>query len=130
MSIDPSIIKIEKVVLQPFKKNVFTFARGGIDKLYLRMYQLAESLAIHEMKKYDSFLSFKSLYSEVMLKGECEDIVDIDQKIIKYRDERINYHMDEMKEILFNYMELEKIKTFQEIEEKMKTKLKKENTKD
>jgi len=125
MSIDPSLIKVDKIILQPFKKNAFTLARGGIDKLYMRMYQLAESLAIHEMKKYDSLLNFKRLYSKVMLKGEIQDHIEIDEEAHKYRDERIQHHMNEMKEILFGYLEIEKIKTFKDIEEKMITKLQK-----
>ena len=69
------------------------------------MYALAENLAIHEMKKFDARINFENLYKETFHTGQPEDITEIDKKIWAYRDERIKFHMQEMKEILYKHLE-------------------------
>lgn len=109
-----NIINFEKLILKPFRKTTFTISKGGIDKLYMKMYIQAEDIAIHEMKKYDLLLTCKNLWSDAGLGGEHQDIPDVDDKVHKYRDERIQHHMNEMKEILFRYFEIEKVKAIEE----------------
>jgi len=116
--IDAKLINIERVILQPFKKNIFSLARGGIDKLYLRMYQLAEELAIHEMKKYDLRIHTRSLYKTVMRTGEHDDYSELQEKVSIFRAERLQHRMDEMKEILYKYLETEKSKKFEDLMDK------------
>lgn len=116
--IDNKLVNIERIILQPFKKNIFSLARGGIDKFYLHMYQLAEDLAIHEMKKYDLQIHASNMYKKVMMKGEVEDHDILDEKVSRFRAERLQHHMDEMKEILYKYLETEKSKKFEDLMEK------------
>ena len=94
-----SLVNIEKLTLQPFKRNIFSLSRRNIAKLYEEMYQLAESIAIHEMNKFESRLRFNRAYRKVMLKGEHDDEDVLSEKISNYRDERLNHHMNAMKEL-------------------------------
>lgn len=103
----PSIFKIE---IQPFKKTVFSLAKGGIDNMYSRMYEIAESLAIHEMNKFEARVRFYDAYDIAVHGKESKDYVELTKEIAKFRDERVKYHMQEMKEILFKYLETEKNK--------------------
>jgi len=87
---------------------MFSVSRKNIANLYSEMYQLAEDIAIHEMKKFESRIRFNSIYRKAMLKGLYDDEEVIADKISKYRDERLKHHMDEMKEFLDKYLEIEK----------------------
>lgn len=104
MVLDPKIA----IYYSPFKKKwILSAFSGRIDKLYQNMYAIAEDIAIHEMKKYDTLLSFSSLYREYMLKGEYDDVEEIHKKVHDYRNQRVEYHMKVMKEILFKILESE-----------------------
>ena len=116
--IDNKLINIERVIFQPFKKNIFSLARGGVDKLYSNMYRLAEDIAIHEMKKYDLRVHSSSMLKDVLRHEKHDDFIDLQEKVSDFRNERLQHHMDEMKEILFKYLETEKSKKFEDLIEK------------
>lgn len=99
-----------KIVYRPFKTKTFYPFRGDVVRLYQRMYQLAESIALHEMRKFESRIRFNKMYRKATLKGEYDDEEVILEKISNYRDERLKYHMEQMKEILYKYLEAEKEK--------------------
>ena len=97
-----------KIVYHPFKRKSFYPFKGDVVKLYQRMYRLAEDIAIHEMRKSALILEFNISYDK-MLKGKDND-ENILNKVSEYRDERVKYHMEQMKEILYKYLEAEKEK--------------------
>lgn len=85
--IDILPIKIQKLFLQ-----------GKIDAVYERMYNLAEKLAVHEVKLYQSLLTTRLLKkSENQNKDLMGELLD---KVAVYRQKRIQFHINEMKELL------------------------------
>ncbi|RLF28158.1 MAG: hypothetical protein DRN05_04565 [Thermoplasmata archaeon] len=99
-----------KIVYHPFKTKAIYPFREDVVKLYQRMYQLAENIVIHEMRKFESKLRLNKRYKKVTLKGKYDNEEIILEKISNYRDERLKYHMEQMKEILYKYLEAEKEK--------------------
>jgi hypothetical protein len=76
------------------------FIRGRIDKVYERMYNVAESLAAHETKKMFEIIannSKKKLPKDI----SPEDYYwNYATEVMEYRQKRIEHHINEMKELL------------------------------
>ena len=66
--------------------------KGRVDKVYFKMYAVAEKLAIHETKKYLFELQAKI--------SSIKSDMDLLTMITDYRKDRISFHMDEMKKLL------------------------------
>ena len=93
---------IENKIIDKLNINfVKLFNKGKIDRLYEKIYILAEKLALHEMKKKSSIILHEL---EKKYKNERNDdiILEYLKGISVYKDERIKFHMDEMK----NWLEL------------------------
>lgn len=80
-------IKIQKLVLQ-----------GKIDKAYSRMYALAEELATYELNKNLELINYR-LSKSKKIKSQDYGWEYVD-RINKYKEKRINFHMNKMKELL------------------------------
>lgn len=67
-----------------------------IDKAYEKMYILAEKLAAHDSDHYDSDVYTKYQFGNI--KGNIG--VKYFRNMIKYRRERLDYHLNKMIELL------------------------------
>ena len=67
------------------------FIQGKIDKLYSRMYSLAEDLAVHEVKLYQSLTSAKMMrdFKKNDKRDFTEELLD---KVVRYRQKRIEFY--------------------------------------
>ena len=75
------------------------FLSGRIDKVYKKIYDLAEELAVHEMKIYQSLTASKLIKKSVNLENpNFEDILL--EKVVAYRQKRLQHHINEMKNLL------------------------------
>jgi len=82
-----------------FKFNLSKlFSKGRVDEAYERMYTLAHDLATEELKKNLDFLDIQ-LRKDKNLQGR-EYWEKYLEKILKFKEERIEHHMKEMKELL------------------------------
>ena len=84
-------LKIIDLSLIKFDNLVKLSKKGQIHKLYYKMYCVAEKLAIHENKKY---------LAEIGITHSNMDIIQGFELIAKHRQERIEYHYNEMKKLL------------------------------
>ena len=73
------------------------FKKGNIVKLYHQMYALAEELAIHDMDVHMTMIDKKSKEKPEENKSSIEKWVE---KVFEYRDQRFEYHFNQMKELL------------------------------
>jgi len=122
MVLDPSFY----IKYIPRKKGFLSNFRGRVDKLYENMYMVAEDLAVHEMLKYEKELNFSNIYKEETFKEGSDDIDEENKKISDYRNQRLEFHMNEMKELLNKILESEeKEKLINDLKERNK-KLEKE----
>ena len=88
MTIFDSIVKISINKL---------FLQGKIDEVYDRMYTLAHNLAVDELKKNFELIDVK--LKELKLTGQ--DYFDkYLEEMLEYKNERIQHHINEMKELL------------------------------
>lgn len=78
-----------------FGEIIKLFKRGDIVKTYEKMYILAERLAENETQEYQS-----ELFRNVNNKSARNEVINILDKIWKFKMERIHHHMKEMKELL------------------------------
>ncbi|MBI2452331.1 hypothetical protein HYV50_04630 [Candidatus Pacearchaeota archaeon] len=92
----------EKMKLIDF--NIFNFGnlfklynQGKIDKVYKKMYGVAEDLAIHETIKYQDELiaTFK--------KKNIKNLEDYSSRVLTYRKKRLENHMKRMIKLLKLY---------------------------
>ncbi|MFA5856686.1 MAG: hypothetical protein WC867_04975 [Candidatus Pacearchaeota archaeon] len=88
-SIEILPIKIKNLIL-----------KGKVDSAYKRMYDVAESLAAHETKKMLEILAddTKKKYPKDEKPGDY--IWNYSREVLKYRQKRIQHHINEMKELL------------------------------
>ena len=106
----PSIIKnFIHIELKPFKKDTY-LGKKGINELYKRMYIIADEIAVHETERYSTLQNFKDLYGHVIRMEDMKDSDKLSEDIGKYRNERVEHHMKEMKEILYKILESQKEK--------------------
>jgi len=77
------------------KNMLKLFHKGRVDKIYEKIYSIAENLAIHDTEHYES-----RVYGEFMVKDKKNIVNDYTLKILKYRTERLEYHMNKMIELL------------------------------
>jgi len=68
--------------------------KGRIDKAYSNMYTVAESIAIHETEMFMDKLTVG--YDKYKVKG----MDDASLKILNYKQKRIEYHLNKMKELI------------------------------
>ncbi|MEK6945449.1 MAG: hypothetical protein AABW63_01515 [Nanoarchaeota archaeon] len=74
------------------------FLRGNIAKAYEKMYEIAESIASHEVTRRMEIINNKS---DSIVKNKGIDYFwSYFEKIVKYKEKRIEYHMNEMKTLL------------------------------
>ena len=73
--------------------------KGDIAKAYEKMYNLAETLAVHEVKLYQTLTTTRTLkkYED---KNRGDIMGEVLDKVAIYRQKRIQYHISEMKELL------------------------------
>ncbi|MFA5061284.1 MAG: hypothetical protein WC494_03140 [Candidatus Pacearchaeota archaeon] len=83
--IDILPIKIQKLFLQ-----------GKIDSVYERIYNVAEKLAVHEMKQRGELIVDKASKKFDIQKNKWAYI----EEMVKYKEKRIQHHINEMKELL------------------------------
>lgn len=84
--------------------------RGNIVRVYDKMYNLAESLAIHEMNQRDRLLLDKA---NKKVKDPHKYLITFAKEMTNYKEKRIEYHMNKMKELLKFREELIEEKTNQ-----------------
>lgn len=75
------------------------FLSGNIDKVYEKMYNVAEKLAIHEVKLYQDLLMQKMTDRKIKT-GKDFDSIEYFNKVVNHRQERLQHHINEMKELL------------------------------
>jgi len=113
-----NLLNLEKIEFKPtFKRGLFR--REDITTLYAEMYQLAGDIAIHEMKKVLARLRVNNAYKRYFTGGKIDDPVELNAKVSQYRDERLKYHMDEMKKILLQFLEAESNRSVKELIQKL-----------
>ena len=66
--------------------------KGRVDKVYFKMYAVAEKLAIHESKKFLIDLQAKALSVESGMK--------LIMMVNNYQKERLTFHMNKMNQLL------------------------------
>ncbi|HQB18834.1 hypothetical protein KBC25_00385 [Candidatus Pacearchaeota archaeon] len=71
--------------------------KGNITKAYENMYNLAERLAVHEMKQRGQIL-WNKLAKKV--NNSEEHNISYAKEMANYKEKRIQYHLAEMKELL------------------------------
>ena len=91
-----------------FSNLVRLFRKGDITKVYSKMYDLAEYIAIHEMKLYRLLL--QNEMDEMKKAGfHPKDIAsEYTKKSYEYKKERIQTHIKEMKELLVLHLKEKK----------------------
>jgi len=67
-------------------------SKGRIDKVYFKMYAVAEKLTIQETKQFLLELTAKFY--------ETNSNINLLTELTEFRKERISYHMNEMKQLL------------------------------
>lgn len=75
------------------------FLSGRIDKAYRKMYELAEELAIHETELYKSLTGSK-LIRKVNNSKDFDLMSNLLEKVVAYRQKRLQHHINEMKDLL------------------------------
>jgi len=77
--------------------------RGRIEKVYEKMYDVAENLAHHEMNKFDGKLKSQLGLIPGKIEGN-QDFLDkftkFQSRSLNYRERRVQHHIDQMKELL------------------------------
>lgn len=69
---------------------------GRVDKAYERMYHIAESLAVHEMKqRTGKFISSASKKLDIV-----NNPLAYPEEMVKYKLKRIEYHLNRMENLL------------------------------
>jgi hypothetical protein len=93
-------INIIKTLSLKFQK---AFDKGEIDKLYLKMYETAESIAVSETKLYMNkvAMEFREKLRSVENDEETPELHL--SKIADYRNTRIQFHLDQMYKLLELY---------------------------
>ena len=77
------------------------FSKGNIVKVYDKMFRLAERFANHEAENYKIELKNKIKIAELAGKKFDKDFpIETVHSIWKFRNERFDYHMNEMKDLL------------------------------
>lgn len=66
--------------------------KGRIDKVYKKMWHVAESLATKELRTF--------VYELPAREKEFETPSDILSSVINFKKDRIDYHMNQMKQLL------------------------------
>lgn len=74
------------------------FISGKIDKVYSNIYNVAEGLAVHETNLYRNLLEHK-LRKKAQITQE-DNTLEYFDKVVKYRQERLQHHINEMKDLL------------------------------
>lgn len=72
------------------------FLKGDIARVYSKMYSIAEEIAIHEVKQKQHSLINKA---DRRFK-KTKDIFSFPDEVSKYKEKRIQHHINEMKELL------------------------------
>ncbi|MGV8168819.1 MAG: hypothetical protein ACP5N3_02075 [Candidatus Nanoarchaeia archaeon] len=78
------------------------FKKGNISDTYYKMYKRADKLASYEMNlRRDSFVREHIIDMKSKdIKSPHEYMLAFEERVLNYRDERLKYHMEEMKKLL------------------------------
>jgi len=93
-------INIIKNLSLKFQK---AFDRGEIDKLYTKMYETAESIAVQETKLYMQKLLLKWQEELGLSDKDGETPQSEVRKMLDFRNSRIQFHLDQMYKLLELY---------------------------
>ena len=104
----PSLIKnFINVELKSYNKNTYP-GKKSLNEIYEQMYVTADRIAVHETKRYSNLQHFKDLYGHVIRFEEMKDADMLSENVGKYRNERVQYHMGEMKKLFEQILDAQK----------------------
>ncbi len=84
--------------------NLFNFniknliIQGRVDIAYDKIYNMAEKITVHELKLHQSNLVHK--YGTKAIQGKNYNLLEEVSKLENWKFKRIQYHINEMKELL------------------------------
>lgn len=78
------------------KDLIRLFNQGKVDKVYEKMYDIAESIAVHEVKQYRDEVYLKSVANKITLSGPQDYVI----RQIEFKRKRIDHHMKKMEDLL------------------------------